>query len=665
MNLTQSESGQDIAQATREMAALDDLQMGGNSNEDSVKTQIAAKIRESRNEVGRLYQVQLARLRRIGVPDHVLVAAAKRCRHSGSTLVHELASAGQLDLLAYYCCLADDLGLPFVNSINTKRILADISGTQFRPGQTVQISCRDESGAIVLHMAPDLRTEARLLALFAKNPGSRSHFCICEPTTIVAAIELLLAQKSVDASINALHSKWPHMSAKNTLIPWQAFMLGAFSVLLPLIMLFAFRQTVFAVHVLSIVLFGLSVAIRIAAWKSLETFPKVFSVAQNDVPNFPVYSVLIALHKEADVIPQLVRSMARLDWPMSRLEVFYVCEADDESTISALGKIRLPAAHRIICVPAALPRTKPKALNFALERCTGEFVVIYDAEDRPNPLQLKEAWSRFRNSQASLACLQAPLDISNGGQSLLSKLFAFEYAAHFHGLLPFLAKTGVPLPLGGTSNHFRRAALKNCMAWDPYNVTEDADLGIRLYRLGYQCGVLSLSTLEDAPTSLKQWLPQRTRWIKGWMQTNLVHTRNIGELNNSIGLYNSIVFQILMAGFILSPLLYVVSILGFIYLSSEFIENSRIVDTLIIFDIGLFVLGHVGFALLALSCWRRLTGKLGIGLAFALPLYWLLASIAAWRAVWKLITAPHQWEKTHHEAAYDARRKTTEKKASQ
>jgi cellulose synthase/poly-beta-1,6-N-acetylglucosamine synthase-like glycosyltransferase len=234
----------------------------------------------------------------------------------------------------------------------------------------------------------------------------------------------------------------------------------------------------------------------------------------------PFYSVLVALHREATVVPQLVEALRRIDWPKSKLEVKLVCEADDRQTLDAIAAKRLPPHFEVVHVPPSLPRTKPKALNFAVPLIKGDFVVLYDAEDRPHPLQLREAWLRFKHGAKTLACVQAPLEISNGTKGVIPLLFAFEYAALFRGLLPWLSGRRMILPLGGTSNHFRVSALKAVGCWDPHNVTEDADLGMRLVRFGYSSETISLPTLEDAPEAWSIWLPQRTRWFKGWMDPN-------------------------------------------------------------------------------------------------------------------------------------------------
>jgi cellulose synthase/poly-beta-1,6-N-acetylglucosamine synthase-like glycosyltransferase len=206
------------------------------------------------------------------------------------------------------------------------------------------------------------------------------------------------------------------------------------------------------------------------------------------------------------------------DWPRDRLDIKLVLEAGDRATVAAIRRRVASASYEIVIVPPIGPRTKPKALSYALAFARGEFVTVYDAEDRPHPLQLREAHAAFCRAGRDLACLQSSLVIDNGETSWLARLFTIEYAALFDGLLPALAKLGMPLPLGGTSNHFRRAALEAVGGWDPFNVTEDADLGIRLARFGYRAATIALPTLEEAPADLGPWIRQRTRWFKGWMR---------------------------------------------------------------------------------------------------------------------------------------------------
>lgn len=233
-------------------------------------------------------------------------------------------------------------------------------------------------------------------------------------------------------------------------------------------------------------------------------------------PDLPVYSVLVALYKEAEVVPDLLVGLGLLAWPRSKLEIKLVCEQDDAETIAAINVHPLRSFVEVILVPPSLPRTKPKALAYALRLSRGELIVLYDAEDRPHPMQLAEAWQRFQTAGRDLACLQAPLEIANRQENIIANMFGFEYAALFRGLLPWLADNRITLPLGGTSNHFCRDVLEEIGGWDPYNVTEDADVGLRLARHGYRCETLSCPTREQAPADFASWHRQRVRWFKGW-----------------------------------------------------------------------------------------------------------------------------------------------------
>ena len=368
----------------------------------------------------------------------------------------------------------------------------------------------------------------------------------------------------------------------------------------------------------------------------------------NDI--LPVYTVLIALYQEANQVERLLKNLSKLDWPKHLLEIKLICEADDIETIEALDKTRIPPYVEVLLVPASHPRTKPKALNFALPLCTGEFLVLYDAEDEPHPQQLREAYARFKAADEKLACLQAPLKIHNITQSWLSLMFAIEYATLFQGILPVLASWRMPIPLGGTSNHFRLDSLRKAGGWDPHNVTEDADLGIRLFRNGYYIETLTLPTLEEAPPHFLPWLRQRTRWMKGWMQTILVHTRNPVKLHSDLGLTNSLMFHLLLSCVVISALIHPF----FMALAASYLVfgESDLSDNMghIFMGVSFFNLaaGYTTYALFSCAVLGTHGQKSRRGALFLLPIYWLAISLAAWRALLHLITQPHSWEKTPH-----------------
>ena len=231
----------------------------------------------------------------------------------------------------------------------------------------------------------------------------------------------------------------------------------------------------------------------------------------------PVYTVLAPLHREATILAQLVSSLAGLAYPRCKLDIKLVVEADDHETRLALATHALPSHFEIVVVPPALPLTKPKALNYALAFARGSLLTVFDAEDIPEPGQLRLAAEAFAASAPDIVCLQARLAFYNADENWLTRQLAIEYAVLFDLQLPMLAALGCAFPLGGTSNHFRTAALHRVGRWDPHNVTEDADLGFRLARHGYRCRVIAASTHEEANVALGNWLNQRARWLKGFL----------------------------------------------------------------------------------------------------------------------------------------------------
>jgi len=357
----------------------------------------------------------------------------------------------------------------------------------------------------------------------------------------------------------------------------------------------------------------------------------------------PIYTVIAPLCREARVVDQLLSAIEGLDYPAEKLDVIVIVEADEPATHAAITrrKHRLPIT--VVPAPPAGPRTKPKALNIALELARGSFVAIYDAEDRPESCQLRRALEAFRSAGDDLACAQAALCIDTD-TTWLARYFTAEYAGHFDVFLPKLAGFGLPLPLGGSSNHFRTAALREAGGWDPYNVTEDADLGMRLARLGYRCGVIESTTFEEAPATARLWLGQRSRWLKGWMQTFLVHMRQPQRLFHELGPGGFATFLLVVGGNAFVALVHPIFVVGLCW-SVAFGAKGSI-------DAGLcgisVIAGYwpsVAFAWRGLS-FRGVPDKLRI-LAWT-PLHWLLLSGAAWWAAIELTHAPFRWNKTEH-----------------
>ena len=348
------------------------------------------------------------------------------------------------------------------------------------------------------------------------------------------------------------------------------------------------------------------------------------------------------------------------DYPAEKLDVIVAVEADDRDTRAAIAARNTRIPITVIPVPTEGPRTKPKALNVALPFARGTFTVIYDAEDRPESNQLRHALQAFRAGGDDLACVQARLCIDNTSDSWLARLFTAEYAGQFDVFLPGLVAMRVPFPLGGSSNHFYTATLREVGGWDPYNVTEDADLGMRLARFGRRSDVIDSTTYEEAPAQFGPWLRQRTRWFKGWMQTWLVHMRQPGRLLRELGPTGFLTFQLIVGGNALAALVHPLFMAALIYSvvsgAPMWRGDSAPVAILAAVYATTVVIGYLTSAFLG---WLGLSRRGLLSTAWVLlltPAHWLLLSLAAWRALYQLATAPYAWEKTAHGLAKSSRR---------
>ena len=331
-------------------------------------------------------------------------------------------------------------------------------------------------------------------------------------------------------------------------------------------------------------------------------------------------------------------------------------EEGDHATVAAAGRLGLPPRYDVIVLPGGHPRTKPRALNAALEAARGDLVVVYDAEDRPHPGQLRAAAARFAAAPADLACLQARLTIDHADETWVTRLFALDYVALFHGVKPGLAALGLPIPLGGTSNHFRASALRRVGGWDAWNVTEDIDLGYRLARFGYRVGALDSDTFEEAPLTLARWMPQRSRWLKGWMVTLIVHGRQPRRLFGDLGWRGGLSVAVSLIATVLScllgpPLLVVLAVEGW---QGRLFHADTPLWWLFVAAAAALPVGGAAAAL-----WPTLLGLKRMGrpdLAIwllLLPLHLLLVSAAAWRGLVELWRDPQRWNKTEHGLARD------------
>lgn len=462
-------------------------------------------------------------MKSLGFSKPLIAGMARRAAIHGTTIEQELLASGQVQEDAYYGALARLAGLPFLEDIPDGAVI-DGKGLDSQLARPCCVRLHDRTRPPVTAIAPEARRINHLLASLERHPGLRRSLAIASASSIRRAAWRAGSERRVKGTIDALFEERPDYSARTVMTGRQGFWAGAIAsgVIALIIGAPAFAAT--ALHLTLSLLYLAALCLRMAALmagrraRRARQRTAVPAVVPPCEENLPVYTVMVALYREAEVAAQLIGSLERLDWPRARLDIKLVCEADDTETLAAIRALDPPRHFEIVEVPPMAPRTKPKALSYALSGVRGEYVAIFDAEDRPHPGQLKEAYHTFCSAPADVACLQAPLVIANMRQSWTSALFALEYAALFRRMLPVLARYRMPLPLGGTSNHFRVGPLKAVGGWDPFNVTEDADLGMRLYRLGYRSATIHRQTLEDAPTTGAVWLGQRTRWFKGWLR---------------------------------------------------------------------------------------------------------------------------------------------------
>lgn len=364
----------------------------------------------------------------------------------------------------------------------------------------------------------------------------------------------------------------------------------------------------------------------------------------------PTVSIMVPLFKEREIASSLVRRLARLSYPRELLDICLVVEADDMLTQDTLRRSELPRWMRQVIVPRGAVRTKPRALNFALDFCRGSIIGVYDAEDAPEPEQIHKVVRRFAERGPEVACLQGVLDFYNARTNWLSRCFAIEYATWFRIVLPGLERMGFAVPLGGTTLFFRRAALEELGGWDAHNVTEDADLGIRLARRGYRTELIHTVTKEEANCRWWPWVKQRSRWIKGYAMTYGVHMRKPRQLLREIGAWKALGVQFLFLGtlsqFLLAPVLW--SFWGVL-----FGLPHPLVD---------IMPGWMFWAMAGTFAFSEIlsiaTGVLATSedpehhslrkWVPSLHFYFPLATLAAMKGMSEIVTKPFYWDKTQH-----------------
>ncbi|MEO5825003.1 MAG: glycosyltransferase family 2 protein [Gemmatimonadales bacterium] len=574
---------------------------------------------------------------------------------TGERLGRLLLILGYITRLELARALAELWSLPFI-TISDREI--DLAVTQRFPLEATlgfrAVPLRDEGRTVVVAVA-EAPTPELIDTLGVVYPGRTPDFRVTTEWDIDQGVRLAHRRKVVDTSIYGLYFREQGESAFTVFTLSQYIVFGVLCLVLLFGLYRAPMETLLLLNVPITVFFLLVVVFRTyvgvvgaASETAISITPE--QVRSLDERELPTYSILVPVYMEERVISTLLRSLGELDYPQDKLDIIMLFEEDDPDTLAA-AKAAAPGANvRFMVVPAGPPQTKPKACNVGLLFAHGEYLVIYDAEDRPEPDQLKKALLAFRHGPPELGCVQAALNYYNWNENFLTRMFTLEYSFWFDYLLPGLDHLRLPIPLGGTSNHFRTSVLRDLGGWDPFNVTEDADLGVRAAMHGYRVGIVNSTTYEEANNELGNWLRQRSRWIKGYMQTALVYSRDPISLIRRAGWRQTAGFVLLIAG---TPLIFLIQPVSILLTIAWLVTRTTALEPLfppVILYLSLFNLLLGNALAIYVNMFAVFKRRLHVLVLFSLlnPFYWILHSIAALKALGQLFTRPYYWEKTRH-----------------
>jgi len=589
--------------------------------------------------------------------DITFIEWAYRCADAeGTTIDQFLIRNDLLSAEVLYRTLASMLHIPFTSEVLSLARSFDVE--TMMKAEIGRLESTDQKPRFVI--APTGRSFAALLVSASVEAVKLEdeNIILTTPQNFMHSVRLRYGQSIAEKAVNKIKNHAPYLSA------CQTGMKSTATLVLALLIGLLLCATIPYFWYFSVFLLTLFPGIPSIVLKSMALKHSAYPQSSNLIladHELPSYTILVPLYREQKIIPQLIARLKRINYPKAKLDIKILVEKDDIETRMSVMMQELSAIFDIVVCPAMSPRTKPRALNIGLAYAKGDYIVVYDAEDEPDPDQLKKAATSFYFANSRLGCVQCRLAVDNIADSWISRMFALEYAGLFDVLLPGMSKAHQPIPLGGTSNHFRRSTLEACLAWDSWNVTEDADLGLRLARLGYETRVIDSTTWEEAPNTLKAWTNQRTRWLKGWMQTAIVLSRPITV--NGVETYGMMQFQICVISLaaitsaLFNPM--IVACLGWV-LASPLTDAQLSVFEWIQWNVaGLVLLSHcsVSYLILKIGTYRR-GWRFYLSDCLGLTLYSLLKCFAAWRALWEFIVAPSLWRKTDHGKARTSRQKT-------
>ncbi len=594
---------------------------------------------------------------------------------SAATLIFALKQKKIQIPEAFFVDLADRLGMPYLDKYDFDRENMSVSILPYgflKDHLILPVEITDKTATFATANPVNYVGLAVLEELFEAWDVS---FYVASIEVVEEGIEQVYREIHKESALWDLYYRSPDESAYKVLVPWQkGLMLAVALALLLLSLIYPPASLTLVFTVINVGYFVVNPFRWYVAYRGIKHLRRTTYVSDEDVgalndEALPHYTILVPLFKEATVLPQIMANIYKLNYPKDKLDVKILFEENDEETLAEARRLGLfgtpqvrladiaPTLYRNflkifdpIIVPAGAVQTKPRACNYGLLRAKGDFVTIYDAEDEPAPDQLKKAIISFQRLGDDCVCLQSRLNFYNSDENLLTKWFSVEYLYWFDYYLEGLDAIDAPLPLGGTSNHFKTKRLQRLGSWDPYNVTEDADLGIRIYRRGLRTGMLNAYTYEEANTKLWNWIRQRSRWCKGHMQTYLVQMRHPRKLIHNLGWKKFLLFQLTFGGNILlpliNPLLWTITVLTL--LSPELFHFLSYAPWIIFINACNLMAGnliHISLYVRTVLIERRVSL---LPVALTMPLYWVLVSIGAWKGIIQLMTRPHYWEKTMH-----------------
>ena len=573
-------------------------------------------------------------------------------------LLSILGAMGFIDVNDYAETLADITHAPYVEDIaNESEMTFDGDLIrQFSPAVMVRkLFCPlQHVYDFVVVMAVDPDEPGLEDAIHEVLPEMRIVYVISTEIQVKKIINTVFREKFSTKAINQLREDNPGQSAFKVITRAQKVVFLTMFALVIVGLAINFwgtaRSLVVVISTLYVCGILYKLMLSVGSWFKHDTHEMKSYLKRLDDAELPIYSILVPVYKEPEVVPRLLKALSRIDYPREKLDVLLLMEEDDHETIASAKAANPPSFFRFIRVPASEPRTKPKACNYGLNFCRGEYVTIYDAEDIPESDQLRKAVAAFQTGGDDLICVQARLNYFNSHENYLTGMFTLEYTYWFDYLLPGLDRFKLPIPLGGTSNHFKLDKLIALGAWDPFNVTEDADLGIRASAQGYRVGVIDSTTYEEANKETVNWLRQRSRWIKGYMQTWLVHNRRPLQLLRQLGLKDWLSYQFFIGGTVwiclINPIMWGMFLIWILFQPAWM--SNLFQGWVWNFAMFSLIVGNLSAILLNTTAALRRSRDRLLLYSITNPFYWVLHSIAAYIALYQLITKPFYWEKTNH-----------------